>query len=438
MRQVEFCDIQLVGMPGLVDERVLLSLQTLPWETLVKLLTGSIVFQALVEHVWRAGMRKTHYMQAATSVIQFCCLLIWWQRTETGVMAWCWAVFAGSVGFQLSNILLLVHRRKVPLLRRVIHTGMGVHLVASGWLAWDGTPRDDYKSSMAVNVVAVVVSIVYNCRVLQPFGIRVGQSLLPILNSVGRREFAAMAMLMFVTLFATLLYVCIEFDTDAEGFASAAFQTWQTLIVGEPTLVNANDSNTNVIRYLAVSLCFFACNTVLMNILINVTGSVYLQETANAVGSLQAERLRICVEAVAGAHLTRWAVFMEFLAGWGLWLLLILATSSIWNALNILIAMACWLAGFCSQWHVARRALASMDNFEASSHALEPGALRYLWICRPTDHAEVHASSRHRSSRSPRAGERSPMAQVRALKSRFDRQPHIQFMADDMKSTVSL
>ena len=90
-------------------------------------------------------------------------------RTETGVMAWCWAVFAGSVGFQLSNILLLVHRRKVPLLRRVIHTGMGVHLVASGWLAWDGTPRDDYKSSMAVNVVAVVVSIVYNCRVLQPF-----------------------------------------------------------------------------------------------------------------------------------------------------------------------------------------------------------------------------------------------------------------------------
>ena len=94
---------------------------------------------------------------------------------------------------------------------------MGVHLVASGWLAWDGTPRDDYKSSMAVNVVAVVVSIVYNCRVLQPFGIRVGQSLLPILNSVGRREFAAMAMLMFVTLFATLLYVCIEFDTDAEG-----------------------------------------------------------------------------------------------------------------------------------------------------------------------------------------------------------------------------
>ena len=225
-------------------------------------------------------------------------------------------------------------------------------------------------------------------------------------------------------------------DLTPAGFASAAFQTWQTLIVGEPTLVNANDSNTNVIRYLAVSLCFFACNTVLMNILINVTGSVYLQETANAVGSLQAERLRICVEAVAGAHLTRWAVFVEFLAGWGLWLLLILATSSIWNALNILIAMACWLAG--SQWHVARRALASMDNFEASSHALEPGALRYLWICRPTDHAEVHASSRHRSSRSPRAGERSPMAQVRALKSRFDRQPHIQFMADDMKSTVSL
>ncbi|CAE7240182.1 inlI [Symbiodinium sp. CCMP2456] len=438
MRQVEFCDIQLVGIPGLVDERVLLSLQTLGWETLVKLLTGSIVFQALVEHMWSAGMRKTHYMQAATSVIQFCCLLIWWQRTETGVMASCWAVFAGTVGFQLSNILLLIHARKVPLLRRVIHAGMGVHLVASGWLAWDETPRDDYKSSMAVNVVAVVVSVVYNCRVLQPFGIRVGQSLLPILNSVGRREFAAMAMLMFVTLFATLLYVCIEFDTDAEGFASAAFQTWQTLIVGEPTLVNANDSNTNVIRYLAVSLCFFACNTVLMNILINVTGSVYVQETENAVGSLQAERLRICVEAVAGAHFTRCAVFIEFLAGWSLWLLLVLATSNIWNALNILIAMACWLVGFCSQWHVARRAAASMDNFEASSHALEPGALRYLWICRPTDHAEVHASSRHRSSRSPRAGERSPMAQVRALKPRFDRQPHIQLMADDMKSTVSL
>ncbi|CAE7214474.1 SYP124 [Symbiodinium microadriaticum] len=438
MRQVEFCDIQLVGIPGLVDERVLLSLQTLEWETLVKMLTGSIVFQALVEHMWKAGMRKTHYMQASTSVIQFCCLLIWWQRTETGVMASCWAVFAGSVGFQLSNILLLIHARKVPLLRRVIHAGMGVHLVASGWLAWDETPRDDYKSSMAVNVVAVVVSIVYNCRVLQPFGIRVGQSILPILNSVGRREFAAMAMLMFVTLFATLLYVCIEFDTDAAGFASAAFQTWQTLIVGEPTLVDASDSNTNVIRYLAVSLCFFACNTVLMNILINVTGSVYLQETANAVGSLQAERLRICVEAVAGAHFTRCAVFIECLAGWGLWLILILAASNIWNALNILIAMACWLVGFCLQWHVARRAAAAMDNFEASSHALEPGALRYLWICRPTDHAEVHASSRHRSSRSPRAGERSPMAQVQALKSRFDRQPHIQFMADDMKSTVSL
>ena len=135
-------------------------------------------------------------------------------------MASCWAVFAGSVGFQLSNILPLIHARKVPLLRRVIHAGMGVHLVASGWLAWDETPRDDYKSSMAVNVVAVVVSIVYNCRVLQPFGIRVGQSILPILNSVGRREFAAMAMLMFVTLFATLLYVCIEFDTDAAGLTT--------------------------------------------------------------------------------------------------------------------------------------------------------------------------------------------------------------------------
>ena len=120
--------------------------------------------------------------------------------------------------------------------------------------------------------------------------------------------------------------------------------------MGEPTLVDASDSNTNVIRYLAVSLCFFACNTVLMNILINVTGSVYLQETANAVGSLQAERLRICVEAVAGAHFTRCAVFIECLAGWGLWLILILAASNIWNALNILLA-GLLASAYSGMWH---------------------------------------------------------------------------------------
>ena len=140
-----------------------------------------------------------------------------WCRTESAVVGICWAVFAGAVAFQVSSMLLQLHTRRAPLLPRAAHAGLGIHLAVSAWLTWEDTPRDHYRSSMAVNVVACVVSVVYNCRVLQPFGIRVGQSLLPILNSVGRREFAAMAMLIFVTLFATLLYVCIEFDTDLEG-----------------------------------------------------------------------------------------------------------------------------------------------------------------------------------------------------------------------------
>ena len=198
--------------------------------------------------------------------------------------------------------------------------------------------------------------------------------------------------------------------------------------------MNANDeTGRNVTRFLAIALFFFACNTVLMNIFINVTGSVYVQETANTVGSFQAERLRICEEAVAGTHFARCAVFIEFLVAWCLWLLVRLLTTSAVNALNILIAMMCWIVGFCWQWHLARQAGASIDSFEGSSLSGQPvTALRYLWICRPTDHAGVHSATRRRSIRirSPRAEDRSPLAHVRALQSRFERRR--QYASDDL------
>ena len=144
-----------------------------------------------------------------------------------------------------------------------------------------------------------VAGIVYDCRVLQPFGLPVGQSLLPILNAAVSVEFAAMSTLITVALLASFLYVSIEFEEDM-SFPMNLFQTWQTLIVGEPTLVDAQVSGQDSVRFVSVSACFLVCNTVLMNIFINVTGASYLQEKRTVAGTFAVERLRICVASTSG------------------------------------------------------------------------------------------------------------------------------------------
>ena len=82
-----------------------------------------------------------------------------------------------------------------------------------------------------------MLAIVYDCRVLKPFGLPVGQSLLPILNAAGNVEFAAMSTVISVALLATFLYVCIEFEDAWLLLGTVFFTRLWTLVASARAVV---------------------------------------------------------------------------------------------------------------------------------------------------------------------------------------------------------
>eukprot|EP00439_Symbiodinium_sp_Y106_P080404 s1121_g19.t1 len=405
VESMDFCDVLLVGFPGLIDGRVLRALRSLPRRTLIPLVQESIVFQGLIEYIWTSRVRLYHYVKSLQTVIQLGILLLWWQTRSQQLVAVYWGLFTGILAAQLLSLVLCICRLELPYILAVFQSGYGLRLVLASWGAWYELPLSEYKSPLAVNVALCITVIVYDCRVLKPFGLPVGQSLLPILNAAGSLEFAAMSAVISLALLATFLYVCIEFEEDL-GFPSNAFQTWQTLIVGEPTLVDARISPQDVIRYLSVSACFLVCNTVLMNIFINVTGASYLQERASVVGTFAVERLRICVASTSVSTCVRHSVMGAFTLMWSLWLTYILLTAEFSGAVPVIVAIVTFYFNFFCAGRAAKAAVADLDS--------EFSELRYLWICRRANRPGASVASQTR-----KPGQQSALEQVRALQARF-------------------
>ena len=175
--------------------------------------------------------------------------------------------------------------------------------------------------------------------------------------------------------------------------------------MGEPTLVDARISPQDAIRYLSVSACFLVCNTVLMNIFINVTGASYLQERASVVGTFAVERLRICVASTSVSTCVRRSVVGAFTLVWSLWLTYILLTAEFSGAVPVIVAIATFYATFFCAGRAAKAAVADLDS--------ELSELRYLWICRRANRPGAAVASQ------TRPGQQSALEQVRALQARF-------------------
>ncbi|OLP90952.1 hypothetical protein AK812_SmicGene27398 [Symbiodinium microadriaticum] len=151
-RSMDFCDVLLVGFPGLIDGRVLRALRSLPRRTLIPLMQESIVFQGVIEYIWTSRVRLYHYVKSLQTVVQLGILLLWWQTRSQQLLAVYWGLFTGILATQLSGLVLCLCRLELPYILAVFQSGYALRLVSASWGAWYELPLSEYKSPLAVNV----------------------------------------------------------------------------------------------------------------------------------------------------------------------------------------------------------------------------------------------------------------------------------------------